>query len=66
MQVDFIDIGKNKLSYTLMDGNKVLRCRYVVVAGFIRGYNEPLARVKKETKGRGKIFFALEPMGHTG
>ena len=59
-----IDIGKDKLSCALMDGNKVLHCCRLVVAGSLRGYNELLARVKKETKGIGKIVFALEPTGH--
>ena len=58
-----IDIGKEKLSCALMDANKVLVCRFVV-AGSLRGYNELLTRVKSETKGSGKVVFALEPTGH--
>ena len=58
-----IDIGKEKLSCALMDIKKALICRFDV-EGSRAGYNELLNRVKKETKGSGKIIFALEPTGH--
>ena len=57
-----IDIGKEKLFCALMI-NKALICHFDV-EGSLAGYNELLARVKRETKGNGKVVFALEPTGH--
>jgi transposase len=58
-----IDIGKEKLSCAVMDIKKALTCRFEV-EGSLGGYNELLERVKKETRGSGKIIFAMEPTGH--
>lgn len=58
-----IDIGKENLSCALMNINKELMCRFEVAVSF-EGYNELLERVKKETSGRGKVVFAMEPTGH--
>ena len=58
-----IDIGKEELSCALMSINKALICRFDV-EGSLTGYDELLDRVKRETKGNGKVVFALEPTGH--
>lgn len=58
-----IDIGKEKLSCALMDISRTLICRFDI-AGSLIGYDALLDRVKKETKGKGKVVFALEPTGH--
>jgi len=58
-----IDIGKEKLSCALMDIDQVLVCRFEV-EGSLAGYNELLERVKRETMGKGKAVFAMEPTGH--
>ena len=58
-----IDIGKEKLSCALMDIHKTLVCRFEVESS-LAGYKDMLDRVKRETKGKGKAVFALEPTGH--
>ena len=58
-----IDIGKEKLSCALMKINKALICRFDI-EGSLSGYNGLMDRVKRETRGNGKVVFALEPTGH--
>lgn len=58
-----IDIGKEKLSCALLDIQKTLIRRFEVESS-LAGYNDLLERVKRETRGRGKVVFALEPTGH--
>jgi len=58
-----IDIGKEQLTCSLMDINETIMCRFTVEAS-LSGYKDMLDRVKTETRGRGKVVFALEPTGH--
>ncbi|RPH48111.1 MAG: hypothetical protein EHM85_18060, partial [Desulfobacteraceae bacterium] len=58
-----IDIGKENLSCALMDINKTLVCRFEA-EGSLDGYQDILDRVKRETRGNGKVVFAMEPTGH--